>query len=164
MFLRAFLLASVILTLMAVVDLEFFRACSQRYFFFFSFQAFRLEVLLFSEGKECDSFGFWAFSEGSSWGSRTEEVWDLIKVAGQLPCGKCWSMSRTKRMGKRLTFAPASIVFSHNSSQISFSYPRCSIWVAIESLSPSWKIWMRVDFLGALRASNSIRIDCRYSR
>ena len=58
MSLRAPPLASIELTLVAGVDQKFFQAYLQRYFIFFSFRAFGLEVLLFSEFEEYEGFGF----------------------------------------------------------------------------------------------------------
>ena len=132
--------------------------------FFFSLWAFLLEVLLLPAGKELDGFGTKSgrhFSTRFLQESWIEKVYDLAMVesASWLPCRQCWSLSHKINGGCRLTFALASIAFLTNSSQLSCSRLRCSIWAFIDGLRPLRKNQIRSDSSGALSSSNSWRID-----
>ena len=66
-----------------------------------------------------------------------------------------------KRRGQKADLCPSFNRFFTNSSQGSFSCLLCSIWAVIEGLSLSQKIQIKVDFLGAPLAFNSIKINCK---
>ena len=99
-------------------------------------------------------------------GCQMEEAYDLAMVewAGWLPHGQCWSILRRIDGGCRPAFTSASIAFSMNSSQLSCSRPRYSIWAFINGLRLLRKSRIRSDSSRALSSSNSWRIDWRYSR
>ena len=160
------------LALVAGGELVFFwplsRCWSKCRYFFFSLQAFLLEVSLLPEGEEFDGFGGKGgedFSTGLLWGSRVEEACDLATVewAGRFPYGQRWSILRRIDSSCRLAFASASIVFSTSSSQLLCSRPRYFIWAFIDGLRPLHKRQMRSDSSGAPFSSNSWRIDWRCS-
>ena len=133
---------------MAEVELVFFRSWShywsKRWCFFFSFQAFLLEVLLLPAGKELDSFGAEndvGFSTGLLQEFRIEDACDLaiVEWPGRLPRGQRWSISRRINGDYKLAFASALIAFLISFSQLLCLWPRCSIWAFIDGLRPLQK-------------------------
>ena len=167
---------SFLITLLAPVagvELVFFWSWScywsKRWYFFFSLQAFLLEVSLLLAGKELDSFDTksgGSFLTGLSRESWVEEVCDLAMMewASQLPYRQRWSFLYRIDCSYRLVFALALIDFFMSPSQLLYFRFCCSIWAFINGLRLLQKNQIRSDSFKALSSSNSWRMGWRCSR
>ena len=142
---------------------------SKRRCFFFSLWAFLSEVLLLPVSKELDGFSAESgegFLTGLLRGFRVEKACDLaiVEWVSRLPYGQRWSISYRINGGCRLAFASVPIAFLTNSSQLSCSCPRYSIWAFIDGLRLLPKNRIRSDSSRASSSSNSWRMDWRCLR